>query len=65
MMPAALRPTFREPNANKKKAMMAKLVTETFQPHLAIIQQRLVDNGSGYLVGKSVVKIDWIKTLFS
>ena len=51
---AALRPAVFESDESKKKEMMAKINAETVQPHLAKIEQRLTNNDTGYLVGKSV-----------
>ena len=38
----------------KQKEMVDKVVSETIQPHLPKIEEQLMKNGSGFLVGKAV-----------
>ena len=46
-----------EPDLEKKKEIFLKNNIDNVQPHLAIIEQDLIKNGSGYLVGNSVSAI--------
>jgi len=46
-----------EPDLEKKKEIFLKNNIDNVQPHLAIIEQDLIKNGSGYLVGNSVSTI--------
>ncbi len=46
-----------EPDLEKKKEIFLKNNIDNVQPHLAIIEQHLIKNGSGYLVGNSVSTI--------
>lgn len=53
-----------EPDLEKKKEIFLKNNVDNVQPHLAIIEQHLIKNGSGYLVGNSVSIIFYIILLW-
>jgi len=45
----------KEKDEEKKKERFLKHNKESAQPHLVIIEQHLIKNGSGYLVGNTVI----------
>ncbi len=42
----------------KQKELFDKVNQDTIQPHLEKVEQHLVKNGSGYLVGQGVSSVD-------
>ena len=43
-----------ESDPEKKKQLLQELVTKNVRPHIQLIEKRLAENGTGYLVGSSV-----------
>lgn len=46
-----------EEDPAKQKTLFQKAIREHVQPHVARIEQHLIKNGSGYLVGKMVQQL--------
>lgn len=51
---AEMRPVKWEKDAEKRKDVFLKLNSEKVQPHLKKIEEQLIKNGTGFLVGDSV-----------
>jgi hypothetical protein len=50
-----------EADPEKQKELFDKVNQETIQPHLEKVEQHLIKNGSGHLVGKEVSSIDFLE----
>jgi glutathione S-transferase len=47
-------PITREKDLEKQQELFDKINQEMIQPHAEVIEQLLINNGSGYLVGNAV-----------
>jgi len=47
-----------ESDPEKKKQLLQELVTKNVRPHIQLIEKRLAENGTGYLVGSSLTWAD-------
>lgn len=47
-------PITREKNLEKQQELFGEINQEMIQPHAEVIEQLLINNGSGYLVGNAV-----------
>jgi hypothetical protein len=50
-------PITREKDLEKQQELFYKINQEMIQPHAEVIEQLLINNGSGYLVGNAVRNI--------
>ena len=51
---AALRPAVLEVDPEKQKELYQNFMQNTIAPHVAIIEKKLEENGTGFLVGSEV-----------
>jgi hypothetical protein len=49
-----------EEDPEKQKEFFYKVNRDTIQPHLEKVEQHLIKNGSGHLVGQEVSSIDFL-----
>jgi glutathione S-transferase len=49
----------------KQKELFDKVNQDTIQPHLEKVEQHLVKNGGGHLVGQGVSSVDFVRKLCS
>ncbi|KAI9565907.1 hypothetical protein GHT06_009705 [Daphnia sinensis] len=52
------RPIIHETDKDKQKEMFQKFLQDVVNPHLQKVEQQLINNGSGFLVGKSITWAD-------
>nr|QNM80587.1 glutathione S-transferase sigma 2 [Daphnia pulex] len=52
------RPIIHESDKEKQKEILQKFLKETVNPHLEKLEQQLIKNGTGFLVGKSITWAD-------
>jgi hypothetical protein len=52
---AAFRPAVLEVDPVKKKELFQNFLQNTIEPHVPIIEKKLEENGSGFLVGSEVL----------